>query len=235
MAPSAVVFDLDYTLAVPERDRATLLDEATATAGVRDISREEYLKAHGDQRPTETRVPIFEALLDGTESDGSADGGEASDGRDPPTVARAYREAVEDALVPVPGAAELVTDLRDRYRVGLLTDGPIRAQRGKLETLGWTNLFDAVVVTGALSAAKPDRRAFDAVLDALDVSPSEAVYVGDNPDADVRGASDAGLFAVQVLGDDSEPVPEADATVGRDDLATELPGILAGFGRRDSG
>jgi len=207
----AVVFDLDYTLAVPDRDRRTLLDEATAAAGVRAIDRREYLDAHGADLASETRAPIFDALLE--------------DG-DPESLARAYREAVNEALVPVEGAAALVSELRESYRVGVLTDGPVRAQRSKLETLGWTDLFEAVVVTGALPAGKPDPRTFAAVLDALGVAPEESVHVGDHPQADVRGAAEAGLLAVQVLDGRRERVPEADAVVHQETLATDLRDLL---------
>lgn len=207
MALAAVVFDLDYTLAVPERDRQTLLDEATAAAGVRDIDRREYLDAHGADLASGTRAPIFDALIDGG---------------DPEEVARAYREAINDALAPVDGAGGLVTDLRDQFRVGVLTDGPTRAQWSKLEALGWTDLFDGVVVTGALPAGKPDPRTFEAILDDLGVTPEEAVHVGDHPEADVRGAAEAGLLAVQVLDGRYDRAPEADAHVERETLAAEL-------------
>jgi putative hydrolase of the HAD superfamily len=211
MTLAAVVFDLDYTLAVPERDRQTLLDEATAAAGVRDISRSAYLDEHKKHRATETRAPIFDGLLE--------------EG-DPDAAAHAYRKVVNDALVPVPGVPELLDELRAQYRVGLLTDGPVRAQQSKLETLGWTDLFDSVVVTGALPAGKPDRRAFEAVLSELGVVPAAAVYVGDHPEADIRGAKDAGMLAVQVLGGRFERAPEADGYVDRENLVAGLREFL---------
>jgi len=211
MAIRAVVFDLDYTLAVPERDRQTLLDEATAVAGVRSIDRQEYLDAHGADLASETRAPIFDALVEGG---------------DPVELASAYRRAVEGALVPIEGAETLISDLRESYRVGLLTDGPTRAQWGKLETLGWTDSFDAVVVTGALPAGKPDPRAFEAILDALGVAPGETVLVGDHPEADVRGAAAVGMVAVQVLDGRHGRVPEADAAVDRDRLGEGLRDLL---------
>jgi putative hydrolase of the HAD superfamily len=188
-----------------------LLDAATAAAGVRHIDRQEYLAAHGAHAASETRAPIFDALL--------ADG-------DPVAVARAYRQAVNDALVAVGGAADLVADLRETCPVGVLTDGPVRAQRSKLETLGWRDLFDAVVVTGSLPAAKPDPRTFEAVLDELGVGPERTAFVGDHPEADVRGAASAGLWPVQVVGDRFDPVPEAAIHVDRTELASALRDLL---------
>ncbi len=211
MALRAVVFDLDYTLAVPDRDRQALLEAASDAAGVRPIARQEYLDAHAADLASETRAPIFDALLE--------------EG-DPEEVASAYRVAIENALRPVEGAAALVRDLRETYRVGLLTDGPTRAQWGKLETLGWTDLFDAVVVTGALPAGKPDPRTYEAILDELGVAAAETVFVGDHPEADVRGAAAAGMVAVQVLDGRHERVPGADAVLDREHLARGLRDLL---------
>lgn len=211
----AVGFDLDYTLVVPDRDRATLLAEATERVGAPTVSREAYLEAHAANVGTETRAPIFEAVLpDGADTSSAA-------------LARAYRETVEEALVPIRGVPALVDRLRVDYRVGILTDGPTRAQHGKLATLGWSDLFDAVVVTGALAAQKPDGRAFDALLRALDAQADRTAYVGDHPEADVRGASEAGLVAIQVVYDGGPARdPAADAVVERDRLAATLPGLL---------
>jgi len=213
MAIHAVAFDLDDTLVVTDRDRQTLLDEATDAAGVRDIDRREYLAAHGADLASETRAPIFDAVLDNGDAEAAS---------------RAYRDAVNDALVPVPGVPDLLAELRERYCVGLLTDGPSRAQRSKLERLGWTALFDTVVVTGELEAGKPDPRAFRALTDGLGVPPEETVYVGDNPTADVRGAKRAGMLAVQVLdGADDEPDPAADDSVVRTRLAEGVRNVLS--------
>lgn len=220
----AVGFDLDETLAVPERDRSTLLSEAVRAAGAADLlpglTREAYLRAHREHSGDRTREPVFAALVE-EQTDGE-------EGVDPAELAAAYRRAIEDALAPVEGAADLVRTLRESYRVGLLTDGPGRTQRGKLETLGWTDLFDAVVVTGDLPEPKPDPRTFRRLLEELGADPGEAAFVGDHPEADVAGAADAGLRTVQVrYPGGPDPHPRADATVDRDELAERLPGIIA--------
>ncbi len=214
--PRAVVFDLDYTLAVPRRDRATILEEAATATGAPSLSREAYLEAHRRNLTSETREPIFEDLLADADSDA-----------DPAAVATAYRETISDSLEPLSGVEAMLADLRGTYRVGLLTNGPVRAQRDKLATLGWEDAFDAALVTGELEAGKPDSRAFEAITDELGVAPGDAVYVGDEVEADVRGATEAGMAAVQVLlSDGPEPDPRAVAHLEQGDLATDLPGVL---------
>ena len=213
----AVVFDLDYTLAVPNRDRATILQDATAAAGAPSLSREDYLEAHRRNLTQESREPIFRDLLEDRDAGGDVD---------PGAVATAYRETIASALEPLPGVEAMLADLRAGYRVGLLTNGPVRAQRDKLRTLGWVDRFDAALVTGELEAGKPDPRAFEAILEALAVTPGEAVYVGDEIEADVAGATGAGLAVIQVLVDGRDPDPRATAHVDQAAIATDLPALL---------
>jgi putative hydrolase of the HAD superfamily len=221
MTIRAVGFDLDYTLAVPERDRQTLMDEASAAVEAPQFSREAYLAAHGEHLTGRSRAPVFDQLL--TEAGATTD-------VDSTALAEAYRERVSGALRPVPGAESLVADLRGRYRVGLLTNGPTLAQRDKITTLGWEDAFDAALVTGDLPAGKPDPSAFRALVDTLDVAPEETVYIGDDVEADIAGAARAGLHPVQVTfpGSASRD-PRAVAHVDRDRLVEELPGVVAGL------
>jgi putative hydrolase of the HAD superfamily len=212
----AVGFDLDMTLAVPERDRTALLADAVEAVGAPPISREEYLDAHDEHLTAETREPIFDAILATYEAD-----------IHPRDLARAYRVAVNEALVSLPGATGLVRELQRGYRVGLLTDGPVRAQTEKLEKLGWTDLFDPTVITGSLPAGKPDPRTFEALVSGLGTTPGETAYVGDHPEFDVTGATAMGLRTVQVLYDGGpDPHPDADATVEQTTIARDLPGVL---------
>ncbi len=216
MALRAVVFDLDYTLAVVSRDRSALLAEASEAAGVPAVSREAYGEAHQRAHAHETRGPIFTGLLDGEES------GEA--------LAEAYRDAIANSLAPVEGVESLIADLKGEYAVGLLTNGPVLAQRDKLKTLGWEERFDATVITGELERGKPHPEAFEAILEALDIAPEEAVYVGDGVETDVAGAVGIGMAVVQVLYPGGpDPDPRADAHIDRADLVGDLPNLVAQF------
>lgn len=215
----SVGFDLDNTLAVPERSRAALLVDALRAGGAPELAgtvdRQSYLDAHARHRTADSREPVFADLLDPHDLE-----------TDPADLARAYRDAVTGALVPVTGASDLITSLRDEYTVGVLTNGPIRAQSAKFDHLDWWDDFDTIHISGELPAGKPDERAFEALLDGLGTAPDETVFVGDHPVEDVHGASAVGIHTVQVLGEDDDPSPEADATVDRDDLATELPAVF---------
>ena len=112
-----------------------------------------------------------------------------------------YTRALLAATVPAPGAHALLSGLRGRFRLGLLTnayDGA--AQRERLRASGLHDHFEVVVVAGETGALKPDPRPFQMVLRALMVEPGEALYVGDSPTHDVEGALAAGMPCVLVGG-----------------------------------
>ena len=217
MAITGVAFDLDETLAVPQRDRETLLAEAVSAANAPPITRQEYLTAHRNNLTEETREPIFEDVLKKYEATDT----------DPATLTTAYRTAVTEALNPIPGAEQLISELKKTYRVGLLTNGPIKAQREKIDRLNWNTLFPVSLVTGELPAGKPHPDAFAALLSELGTAPGETVYIGDTPRDDIEGATNSGLIAVQVLfAGGPDPDSRADAYIDRNKMVLELPALL---------
>lgn len=218
MTFQAVVFDLDETLAVVDRNRSALLADACESVGAPAFDRGDYVAAHADHRTADTRVPIFEDLFETYGADSEVE---------PEAVAEAYRETIGDHITTVDGAQQLLDQLSDTYCLGLLTNGSVGAQQDKLDRLDLESCFDAVVISGHLEAGKPDERAFRAILNALDVPADEAVHVGDQVDSDVEGAKSAGLSAVQVLFPGGpEPDASADGYVDRSSLADGLPTVL---------
>ena len=72
---------------------------------------------------------------------------------------------------------------------------------------------------------KPDRRIFEAVLEALDTHAADAVYVGDHPVNDVQGATEAGLTAIWLSGWQDWPADDLPAEHVVDRLV-EVPQLL---------
>jgi putative hydrolase of the HAD superfamily len=56
--------------------------------------------------------------------------------------------------------------------------------------------MDTVLTSEREGVRKPDAAIFDRALTRLGVDAASAWFVGDHPDADIRGASQAGLTAV---------------------------------------
>ena len=104
-----------------------------------------------------------------------------------------------DAMVrPVDGACELLAVLRAcGIPAAILTNGWTPLQQKKIaRALGDEGRALRVLVSDALHAVKPQRAAFDALVDVLDMPRERVWYVGDNARGDVGGALAAGLRAV---------------------------------------
>jgi putative hydrolase of the HAD superfamily len=213
---SAVGFDLDETLAIPTRDRTAILAEAIDLTDAPPVTREQYLEAHGQNLTADSRVPIFRDLFEETQHS------------DPEHVAATYRRLIGEALEPLSGVESSLRRLRTEYQIGLLTNGPRRAQRDKLKRLSWTDLFDVTLITGELEAGKPDAEAFEALIERLETQPANTVFVGDDVQADIEGAAAAGLVPIQVLYPEGPPPSNvAKSTIMREELPSSLFNLLS--------
>jgi FMN hydrolase / 5-amino-6-(5-phospho-D-ribitylamino)uracil phosphatase len=81
--------------------------------------------------------------------------------------------------------------LRARYRLFALSNGNADLQR-----CGIADLFAGHVTASAAGAAKPDARIFAHLVDMAGVEPHQVLHIGDDPLADVVGATQAGMQAV---------------------------------------
>lgn len=107
--------------------------------------------------------------------------------------------ALVDTLVePLPGARELLAELRARgVPHAILTNGWSPLQEKKVaRALGETIVGTTVLVSAAIGVAKPARAAFDLLVDELGMERERCWYVGDNPRTDVAGSVAAGLRAI---------------------------------------
>jgi putative hydrolase of the HAD superfamily len=67
-----------------------------------------------------------------------------------------------------------------------------------LRKLGISHFFSAILVSEAFGFRKPHAKMFQEILRRLNVKADEAVYVGDSPLEDIRGAKEAGMRTVFV-------------------------------------
>lgn len=116
---------------------------------------------------------------------GDAEGGAA--------LSEAYLECISRRGDLLPGCRSALARLRRRYRLGLVTNGLDRVQRARLREARLTGYFDVVVTSESCGFAKPDPRILRVALDALDVRPAEAWYVGDDIRIDGAAAQAAGV------------------------------------------
>lgn len=93
-------------------------------------------------------------------------------------------------------AVEVLSYLRDKYKLGMITNGRTLIQYGKIERLGLRPYFDRIVVSEEAGVKKPDARIFEQAVQQLELAPECCIYVGDHPANDIEGASRAGLKTI---------------------------------------
>lgn len=103
----------------------------------------------------------------------------------PAFVARQHRF---DDVLPFLAACEATG-----IAVGALTNSSADATFPKLEVTDLADRFATLVTRDTLGFGKPDARVFEAACERLGSEPAQTAYIGDEWDADIVGASGAGL------------------------------------------
>ena len=80
----------------------------------------------------------------------------------------------------------------------MITNGPSATQRAKIVQFDLARWFKVMVVSEEFGVAKPDPAIFLYAANALVSDPADCVMIGDNPDADIRGAQAAGMRSVWI-------------------------------------
>jgi len=82
--------------------------------------------------------------------------------------------------------------------LGTLTGGLKVDVQHRLDLLGIKNFFKFIEATGTREFSKPDQRAFELILGLAGVDPKEMIYVGNELEMDVVGASKVGIKGVLI-------------------------------------
>lgn len=95
-----------------------------------------------------------------------------------------------------PNAHETLAYLQDKYTLHLISNGFKEACEKKLEHSKLSPYFNTIVISEIIGINKPDPRIFEHALQNGQALREQAVMIGDNIDADVRGAQNAGIEAI---------------------------------------
>ncbi len=227
-ALSAVVFDLDGTLchyAINiERAMADALQHGGASVsliGDLSLAADRYADLWYElQEDRDSTTSLRERIWISLLSEHGIDDNELAH-----RLSDVYIALRTESLVLIDGVVPLLKDLREKYTLGLLTNGPSDMQWEKIKLLGLEGYFDTIIVSGDVGIHKPDPRLFARLLQVVNAPADKALYVGNSYEMDIIGANDAGMFSVWVNPDGEEEPQERIA----DDIitdVTELRGIL---------
>ena len=201
----AILFDLDGTLFDDRqyirgglRHAGSVLDARTGV----DLT-DELLEAYFERGCTES---TFDTVLDehGLPTDLV------------PTLVDAYHNNPAE-LWPFPDAVPALDGLAETCDLGVITGGT--NGREKLDRLGLDDYFELVYVTPERENSKRSPAVFESALDALDLPPVAAAYVGDRPSLDFPEPNRLGMTTIRIT---RGRYAEADATGdGRPDYTVD--------------
>ena len=115
-------------------------------------------------------------------------------------LVRVYREHFPDIKLPAE-SREILDMLFPEYRLALLTDGFLPAQRFKVEALGIEGDFECIVYTEELGQKfwKPSTEGFKVILKEMGIKAQDCVYVADNAAKDFIGPNKLGMATIQLV------------------------------------
>ncbi len=123
---------------------------------------------------------------------------------------RAYNWQPVSGVAAYPDAAEVLPMLvGNNVKIGLITNAyyPMWMRDRELEAFGLLGHFaDCRLSSADVGYLKPHPAIFNAALQCLDARIDEAVFIGDNPEADIAGAQGIGMRAVLRVGRKMPPL-----------------------------
>jgi len=128
------------------------------------------------------------------------------------------------------GAKKLLKQSQQKGKVGLIsnfTHAPVIYS--SLRHLGINAFFNVVVVSEENGWRKPSGKIFEDALNKLEVEAKEAVYIGDSPVEDIKGAKEAGLKTIFVPSQFNTLNELLDSKLKPDLIVTDLISIFESF------
>lgn len=117
-----------------------------------------------------------------------------------PIVVRATKAFADELICyvhPDENASDVLQKLQGKYKLGVVSNFALPEVALKLlDQFGLKRFLEVVLISGDVNRRKPSPEIFEKALKALGVEASQAVFVGDTPNLDVKGARNAGIKSV---------------------------------------
>jgi putative hydrolase of the HAD superfamily len=95
-----------------------------------------------------------------------------------------------------PYSKEILTYLKGKYRIHVITNGFNESQTKKMVSSGLDGFFELIVTSETTGHKKPDPRIFYYAIEQLRTSAEYCLMIGDNPNSDILGAQNASIDQV---------------------------------------
>lgn len=146
----------------------------------------------------------------------------------PHSLNSAFLASMAEICAPLEGATNLLSALKNKSKLGIITNGFTELQEARLNRTGHREFFDILVISEQVGIAKPHRDIFEHALSLMgNPNRQEVLMVGDNPDSDILGGMNAGLDTCW-LNINNKPIPEAITPTYHVSSLKELQNLLLG-------
>ena len=110
-----------------------------------------------------------------------------------------FLEILPTKRILFPHTMEILNYLAAKnYGLHLITNGFEKTQRSKLVNSGLDGYFTHLITSEGSNSLKPKKEIFDFAMDKARSTSGESIMIGDNLDADIQGAMNAGMDTVFV-------------------------------------
>lgn len=112
------------------------------------------------------------------------------------------------------GTHELLTYLKSKYQLHIITNGFNEVQHAKLVNSGIKKYFDHIITSESVGFKKPNPKVFEFALNLANAKKKESVMIGDSWEADIMGGKKYGMhtiycnFGNEIVGDSIESVTD---------------------------
>ncbi len=140
----------------------------------------------------------------------------------------AFRAASRRQLALYPGTLAALLELKNRFAVGLVSNAQELFTRSELQLLELEGLFYPELLSSEVGFRKPSKEIFQKALELADVKANEALYVGNDPFADIDGAAALGMYTCRVRDPIFEGLYSKSPPSLHVERVSELPLLLCG-------
>lgn len=109
---------------------------------------------------------------------------------------RQYMDLAPRKTALMPGTLKVLTALKERYNLHIITNGFSETQKIKLEGSGLRPFFEGVFCSDAIGINKPEAGIFIEAMKRVGAERKNSIMIGDNLLADVSGARNVGMDQV---------------------------------------
>lgn len=108
-----------------------------------------------------------------------------------------FQEGLANSTAVIQNAKEILEYLSyKQYSLYIVTNGLVKLQKPRIINSEIAEYISDIIISEAVGIAKPNPEIFNNLLNKINIKPEEAVMIGDSLEKDIKGAIDAGIYAI---------------------------------------